>query len=1554
MPAARSLAIRLSLDETDKLRAALKGVEGDFAEVFRKIDSAADPSARQLDRIENRLDAAARGAKQFGRDTDALAQLLDKGKISLERHNELLDLSRKRYTEGASAAKQFGTETSGIGRAVDTAKSALGTLGIAVSAAFAVDKVKDFVREVGLAGETMARYEAKFKIETGGIQTARDLLRDVYNQAQSAGVKMADAVTLFSRNNEELRKIGATQADVLKFIDTVQKSFVVAGASLSESQSIVTQLSQGLAAGRLNGDELRSILENNRVLAKAIAAEFGVGTGELKKLGEEGRLVSERVLKGILAGATEINAKFAEMPDGIERGQARLENSWTRMGAALDKILGVSRAWAGVLNTAADAAERAARWLEGRAAQAPGQAQSEGQLKRRNELTGEYTRLLETQATVLEKLNAAKEKGEDTGRLESALRGIEVRVEALRNRAAQAGVKLDELLSGGSNQGQGEIRGDAGDDVLELTESVEELGTAATRASQALAGVSRSGALPDLQVQARDLATAAQEAGDALDIIRTSDVGGAGERLATAVGTGLTSATADFRRDLGRAAEDGSKDLERFFERSFDRLGDVFRVALFEGLGQADFGGALKGLAGDAVGGAIQAAVIRPLVGEAGSLLSGILGNGSSLLGSAGGALGLPTIGNALSYLTGSGAFASGFTGPLTAAQSATAAAGTLGSLGSIALPIAGIALPLLLGGLFNQKPSNKGAESSFRLDDGFTNFFEGTKHPDRIAAMDAVAADLQTALARASRAYGVGFDPAAVVGSTVGNKEGSRLFYDPGQGIENRLWVDAGEDAAGMQAAAERVVVEAIKGGFAAAATSPDASQSARDVAIAMLGSKAESFAQLDADRSFAAAVDGLAELGRMADPVAVRMRAAADAGRQLGEGWTAQVRDFQDRMAALGLGTEQAADGTTRADDALRGFVRSILGVDAPVDAVAEATRTAEAAMEAFRPTIEAVAGSAEEAAQMMAAASAKITASARQAAIAVEMQSADSYNRAIYGSGYQPPADSFLYGLVGSRYEIPSGGGAFSGLVNAIEGARGGSKSALDDVYARALANQRSGVFSTDERLAVESFAAELFSRWQTRQAAEPSPESLPGDGSSDAAAVTELARALQSEITSLQLLERGHQDAATAAERLAQTLGQTAGGLRQFREGLLTGSTSPLSPEAQLAEARRQEAAALARVLAAGDDAPEAARELQQAAARVQELARTVFGSSSQSVAIFTRSIEGLTAGETRTRSIESQQLDAAEAANALLGGVREDLARLADELRRIQGGGTPGAGTPGTGGDGGTPGTGGGGTPGTGGDGGGAPPIPAPGGQYAFGFTGLGRGANETAQQFLLRMFPQQAASLMADGSITEREGYDWAQAAHASGLGLTNAAYFSAARDAGYLGVFSQGGHTAFLSPGGTPVLPRWYKFIDELRERAEVPYGHFGIAYAGGGLAPHVPGLTTPGRDSLPAWLTPGERVLTVEQTRWFDSLVARTGNDEGAGGGTVRSLDAWRAERARADAAARQDAARLEARVAQLEAQLSLAVAALNGIRSDLRIVIADGRTVGGTRSR
>jgi tape measure domain-containing protein len=163
--------------------------------------------------------------------------------------------------------------------------------------------------------------------------------------AQRAGVDLNSVADAYSRIAQATAELGISQERVLDVTEKVTLALKAGGATTAEAASVMVQFGQALGSGVLQGDELKSILEGSIPITKALAKEFGVTTGELKKLGAEGKITSDRVVAAIES----IDKKSLTFTKDVKSGFVEVSNALTVYVGKLDESLGASEEFYGVL-----------------------------------------------------------------------------------------------------------------------------------------------------------------------------------------------------------------------------------------------------------------------------------------------------------------------------------------------------------------------------------------------------------------------------------------------------------------------------------------------------------------------------------------------------------------------------------------------------------------------------------------------------------------------------------------------------------------------------------------------------------------------------------------------------------------------------------------------------------------------------------------------------------------------------------------------------------------------------------------------------------------------------------------------------------------------------------------------------------------------------------------------------------------------------------------------------------------------------------------------------
>lgn len=201
-------------------------------------------------------------------------------------------------------------------------------------------------------------------MDTPDTMNAIQYRMETYDTTDATGNQLFDAAYIAAmRSRSDIESTGnlasrilvsgavdGNGAEAIDLAELLNKASFLGGSSAQESQRALLQLSQALASGVLQGDELRAIREQapglTDTLAKGLSslAEKGVlpekflGTtmGDLKALGADGELTAERVM-----------AAFREMGDYVD---TTFENSPKQFGQAITGIANVWKRWLKIMS----------------------------------------------------------------------------------------------------------------------------------------------------------------------------------------------------------------------------------------------------------------------------------------------------------------------------------------------------------------------------------------------------------------------------------------------------------------------------------------------------------------------------------------------------------------------------------------------------------------------------------------------------------------------------------------------------------------------------------------------------------------------------------------------------------------------------------------------------------------------------------------------------------------------------------------------------------------------------------------------------------------------------------------------------------------------------------------------------------------------------------------------------------------------------------------------------------------------------------------------------
>ncbi|CAB4130460.1 Caudovirus, tape measure, N-terminal [uncultured Caudovirales phage] len=351
---------------------------------------AAQQAAASMSKLGDEVDDLLKKTAQLDRATASVAdqqkvldQAFSKGAISVDQYVKYLGFIKGAHEDTAEAAKASGDAAEamgqktatmsgkisasaedvnklvaalkgehGLGGMVASARTALTglveTLGVTATVGIAASV------GVGLLGMAFAgamNYLSAYEDKLNAVQTrlrlifgdngaAKEAIGRIAEMTQKTGTGFEGA----EKGYEELSRIndmlGLSRKQLLQVTETLQKTGAMSGASPQQVQSGLSSFYMGLGTGELQSLQLRSLQKELPALADLIAKNFqkadgsiGVTTAQLKKLGAEGQLTSDRVVEALLRMQDQVNKGFEEAGDTVAQAHQRLEDSWDHLMA---------------------------------------------------------------------------------------------------------------------------------------------------------------------------------------------------------------------------------------------------------------------------------------------------------------------------------------------------------------------------------------------------------------------------------------------------------------------------------------------------------------------------------------------------------------------------------------------------------------------------------------------------------------------------------------------------------------------------------------------------------------------------------------------------------------------------------------------------------------------------------------------------------------------------------------------------------------------------------------------------------------------------------------------------------------------------------------------------------------------------------------------------------------------------------------------------------------------------------------------------------------------
>lgn len=257
--------------------------------------------------------------------TPGEAGLFRAAQRDISRANQLLNGFNSELKQSQDLIRNLGyRDDNPIGNVFSRAMNPLTEL---VAGVYLLKSAIDEVGRLTTLGDNLMLNQARLNIVNDGLRTQEELSKAIYESAQRSRTDYLATSRVIGRMGILAGQAFNNNDELIAFTELVNKAFLVGGSTQQEQRATMYQLTQAMASGRLQGDEMRTIRESAPLLKKAIQNYMGLDDAAFKEAQKNGEITAEVIKNAVFASSDEIQNKFNEIPITFSQAMTMAGNS---------------------------------------------------------------------------------------------------------------------------------------------------------------------------------------------------------------------------------------------------------------------------------------------------------------------------------------------------------------------------------------------------------------------------------------------------------------------------------------------------------------------------------------------------------------------------------------------------------------------------------------------------------------------------------------------------------------------------------------------------------------------------------------------------------------------------------------------------------------------------------------------------------------------------------------------------------------------------------------------------------------------------------------------------------------------------------------------------------------------------------------------------------------------------------------------------------------------------------------------------------------------------
>lgn len=358
----RSLSSELSNAST-RMK-SMQASSAGFASSISKLNSSSNSAVKNINKISDALAKLVPSAQTSSRYMAKLASALASvASGSASAASALRGVTRSsddagRGLRGAGAgAESAGRQMASLNRNLGLTAGELYGVGVEavrlrntmsfLAAGFGIHELVD-------AADGYKLLHGRLQIVSGSAAELTTNYKALLASANYTRTNLEDNANMFTRLMIAGKQYNMTAKDALRLTENVNMALTISGATAGEAAAATQQLAQAFSSGRLQGDELRSVLENAPILAVALTEQLkdmGVTMANLREKAKKGEIGINQLMQAFANPlfTQKLKEQFDQVPLTIGQALTVVKNNLQDYIGSVDSASGASGTFANSL-----------------------------------------------------------------------------------------------------------------------------------------------------------------------------------------------------------------------------------------------------------------------------------------------------------------------------------------------------------------------------------------------------------------------------------------------------------------------------------------------------------------------------------------------------------------------------------------------------------------------------------------------------------------------------------------------------------------------------------------------------------------------------------------------------------------------------------------------------------------------------------------------------------------------------------------------------------------------------------------------------------------------------------------------------------------------------------------------------------------------------------------------------------------------------------------------------------------------------------------------------